>query len=90
MTDAVALKHLGKLTEECGELASAASRCIIQGIDETEPTTGRCNRLWLQDEIADVLANIELVINHFALDVDVIDARAERKQEYLRRWHSGA
>jgi len=90
MTDSVAVKHLGKLAEECGELASAAARCIIQGIDETEPTTDKLNRKWLEDEIADVLANAKLVIDHFGLDNDAIEGRAERKKEYLRRWHAGA
>lgn len=90
MTDPVDLKHLGKFIEECTEAGSAAARCIIQGIDETEPTTGKNNRNWLTEEIADVLANAKLVIDHFGLDNDAIEERAERKKEYLRRWHAGA
>ena len=82
------LKHLGKLAEEANELGSAISRCIIQGIDEREPITHKLNRDWLQDEIADVLANIELVREHFRLDAVSIAARAERKKKHLRGWHS--
>jgi hypothetical protein len=90
MSNPVDLKHLGKFIEECTEAGSAAARCIIQGIDETEPTTGKNNRAWLTEEIADVYANAKLVIDHFGLDENAISVRAERKKEYLRRWHAGA
>lgn len=82
------LKHLGKLAEEVNELGSAISRCIIQGIDEAEPVTGKPNRQWLRDEIADVLANIELVMDHFELDRDGIAERRLRKMKHLRGWHA--
>ena len=87
MTDAVDLKHLGKLAEECGELSSAIARCVIQGIDEREPVTGKVNREWLEDEIADVLASIELVGIRFKLDDDRILERTERKTAQLKQWH---
>lgn len=54
------VKILGKLLEELGELQSAAARCLIQGMDEREPVTGKQNRLWLQEELADVDAGIRL------------------------------
>lgn len=88
MSVAIDLKHLGKLNEELGEATSAVSRCIIQGIDESEPVTGKLNRAWLEDECADVLANIELVINHFGLDYARMLTRVERKKAHLRGWHS--
>lgn len=87
ITDAVDLKHLGKLAEECGELVAAVSRCIIQGVDEAEPVTGKVNRQWLEDEIADVLANIALVEKRFGLDSSRMADRAERKMNHLRKWH---
>lgn len=87
MTDAVDLKHLGKLTEELGECTSAVSRCVIQGIDEAEPSTGEINRDWLAKEIADVLANIDLVIQRFNLNQAKISDRKYKKMEHLRRWH---
>lgn len=58
---AIDLKHLGKLAEELNECGSATARCIIQGMDGCEPESGKPNRQWLQEEIADVLANVELV-----------------------------
>lgn len=82
------LKHLGKLGEELGEAQSAVCRCIIQGINECHPITGKTNREWLEDELADVLANIELVHEHFNLNEDRMGDRVEKKIEHLRGWHS--
>lgn len=87
ITKAIDLKHLGKLQEELGELQSAVARCIIQGINEKEPETGKVNRDWLEEEIADVLANIELNIQHFGLNNTFIGGRLEVKQRRLKVWH---
>ena len=90
MTDPVALKHLGKFAEELGECVAAVTRCIIQGIDECEPVTGKPNRQWLEDEIADVLAGANLVHEHFNLDDLRINVRKGRKIDHLRQWHKMA
>lgn len=90
MSDPVDLKHMGKLLEEAGELVAASSRCVVQGIDEVEPDTGKPNREWLEDEIADVLAGCELATAHFGLDAKRIFDRAEKKKAQLRAWHVAA
>jgi hypothetical protein len=43
-TDPMTLRRMGKLTEELGELQSVAARVVIQGIDETDPSSGKVNR----------------------------------------------
>lgn len=88
MSRPIDLKHLGKLSEELNEAGAAVSRCIIQGIDECEPVTRKPNRQWIEDELADVLANIELVTAHFGLDRDRMSERSYRKMMHLRGWHS--
>lgn len=90
MTNAVDVKHLGKLGEEAGELASAASRCLIQGIYEKEPETGKVNKEWLEDEIADVMANAKLCVDRFGLDDVRIDKRIAEKIKNLEWWHRQA
>lgn len=90
MTDPVDLKTTGKLLEELGECTSAVARCQIQGIDEAEPVTGKVNRVWLEEEIADVLAGIHLTIDRFNLDIGKIQARRVRKITQLKSWHSMA
>jgi hypothetical protein len=88
MSNPLDLKHLGKLIEELNEAGSAASRCLIQGIDEREPITGKLNREWLEDELADVMANIDLVVARFGLDRLRMMDRAGRKKTHLKGWHS--
>lgn len=88
MTKPIDLKHIGKLLEELGEATAAASRCAIQGIEESEPTTGKLNREWLEDELADVQANVQLVVAHFGLDWNRMAKRTGRKKVRLRQWHA--
>ena len=90
MTNSVDLKHLGKLAEELGECISAVSRCVIQGIDEKQPVTGKPNKEWLEDEIADVYANLQLVINRFNLNTNSILHRMKKKEVHLKAWHEKA
>jgi hypothetical protein len=88
MNDPIDLKHLGKLLEECGELISALSRCLIQGINESEPVTAELNKDWLENEIADVIANIQLVEKRFGLIR--LEGRIENKTKRLSAWHDMA
>lgn len=87
VTDPLDLKVLGKLSEELNECGAAVARCIIQGIDEDEPTTGKPNREWLEEEIADVYANLYLVSSRFKLDGQFIAGRVQEKIARLRTWH---
>lgn len=88
ITNKCDLKHLGKLAEELGECGAAVARCIIQGVASVEPVTLKPNHQWLEDEIADVLANIDLCISHFELDPGIIAIRKERKKKMLSDWHN--
>jgi len=87
ITDATDLKYIGKLIEELGELSSALSRCIIQGIDETEPTTGKINRQWIEEELSDVKVNMQLVMDRF--DLHYMMDRINTKRIRLKQWHDG-
>ena len=87
-TDKLELAVLGKLLEELGELSSIVARCIIQGWDADEPITGKPNKQALCEEIADVRANIEHVINHLQLDTWFIKNRKDKKYNYVAKWHN--
>lgn len=80
------LAVLGKLGEEASELGSAISRCIIQGIDESEPRTLKSNRQWLEEEIADVMALTTIAIQRLGLDTEAIMERRRRKIKYKEPW----
>ncbi len=87
MNKAIDLKHLNKLLEELGEATAASARCLAQGINEHEPITGKCNKEWLEEELADVAANIRLVVQHFGLDAERMIARQNKKMAALAQWH---
>jgi hypothetical protein len=86
LTDPVQLKVIGKALEETNELGNALARVLIQGIDECEPTTGKPNREWLEDEGADVMATLGLVIERFGLDYNRMMQRSLDKAERLQTW----
>jgi hypothetical protein len=83
------LAAVGKLGEEAGELASACCRILIQGINESDPGTGKVNRQRLLDEIADVRAVIELVLCQIEIsetELHELFARMNRKYDMKVKW----
>lgn len=86
ITDLRTLKAMGKATEELGECTSAIARCLIQGLDATEPDTGKVNRDWLEEEIADARAMLDELEQDLNLDGPRMAARTARKRAAQRRW----
>ena len=86
ITNKLDLAILGKLGEELSECATAIFRCIIQGIDEKQPVTGKVNKEWLEDEMADIIAMSEFVFQHFNLDRERMTDRARKKHSYKVPW----
>lgn len=84
--DAKQLKIIGKLLEELGELTSATARCMIQGVKESEPITGKPNIDWLTEEVADVYACLVMLRDMYSLDAVVIQDRAAKKKAKLDVW----
>jgi hypothetical protein len=87
MRDPCDLKHHGKHVEELGELVAALGRAICQGMDAVDPKTGKPNRANIQDESADVEAQLILGRLRFGYDRNVMDRRIERKIAQQRVWH---
>lgn len=87
-TDLLMLRRMGKLIEELGELSNVAARCIIQGIDETDPGTGKVNRLRLEHEIADVMAQCRVTIEALGLDMGAISLRSAQKRAQMQEWEA--
>lgn len=56
--DLVIHQALGKAAEETGELAKELARAMIQGLDASDPKTGKTNRQKLLEEIADLDAAV--------------------------------
>jgi NTP pyrophosphatase (non-canonical NTP hydrolase) len=83
-----ALAVLGKSAEETAELNQILARCMIQNLESANPDTGKPNREALEEEIADVIAQIHLLIDEFDLDRAKIMNRVHRKQAYQKSWYS--
>lgn len=83
--DRIRLAVLGKLIEECNELAARAARCIIHGLDEMDPDTGRTNFVELGREISDVDACIGIATSE--LSIPVSNQRTLDKTAGFERWH---
>lgn len=79
------LAVLGKLAEECNELAGRAARCIIQGLDASDPASGRSNREELEREMADVEACMLQAQDR--IGVAFMSDRAEAKYHGFNAWH---
>jgi hypothetical protein len=79
---------VGKLAEECNELAKVCARIEIQGINGIDPDTGRTNLEELWREVADVMAATDVadMVIPIPATVDVRDRR-ERKRNGFLRWH---
>lgn len=87
-TDLMMLRRMGKLQEELAELASVAARCIIQGIDEVDPGSGKVNRQRLIDELADVQAQISCTVQALDLDRNYMARRTAEKTRQMLVWES--
>lgn len=79
------LAVLGKLSEECNELGARAARCVIHGLDQQDPATGRLNREELSREIADVMACIDQAAKRLGIELD--EERFVLKTEGFDHWH---
>ncbi len=87
-TDLMTLRRMGKLGEELGELQAVAARVIIQGIEEIDPSSGELNRLRLENEIADVLAQCGVSIRALHLDYHRILERQAGKEAQMAEWEA--
>ena len=65
-----------------------AARCIIQGIDEIDPGTGKVNRLRLEQELADVIAQCGVTAEALDLDLVAIADRVGQKSAQMDAWEA--
>ncbi|MBB4277061.1 hypothetical protein [Rhizobium mongolense] len=82
--DVLIHQALGKACEEANELSGILARCLIQGLNSSEPVTGKPNRQALSDEIADLDAAVQWLRELIGDEYD--EARADRKLSGFRRW----
>lgn len=84
--DPAQARRIGKTLEELGELTQALARVNIQGINANHVETGKPNLQWLQEETADVLAQIYCNLQFFDFDKEELYKRADRKIVLMEEW----
>lgn len=81
-------RRIGKTLEEAGELVAVLGRISIQGLDAIDPGTGKTNRQRLQEETADVAAQLSKTASYLKLDRQFIEARRDRKMNEMDEWEA--
>lgn len=81
-------KGLAKLIEECGELIQVAGKRLAYYTTEEHPDGGAPLSERLEDEIADVIAACNFVVNVQHLDAERIGHRVLGKVQRFRGWHA--
>lgn len=76
------------LLQILGALQAVAARCVIQGIDEVDPSGGETNRVRFTDAAAETLIQINLSISYFDLDNNGIRLRVTEKKRQMAEWEA--
>jgi NTP pyrophosphatase (non-canonical NTP hydrolase) len=81
-------RRVGKTLEELSELAAVLARISIQGLDSVDPSSGKTNRVRLQEELADVQAQIACTVLTLDLDQRLIARRTMVKMHQMAEWEA--
>lgn len=74
------------LQEECAEVIVEISKCRRFGLDSYHYKTGVKHRDMLEMEIGDVLAMVDILIEHNFVDKDRLNLAKETKRNKLKTW----
>lgn len=75
------------LQEECAEVIVSISKCMRFGPDQMKPGTNGTNFDHLEQEIADVMVMIDLLVSrNVGISTESIEAKTLNKIEKLKKW----
>jgi len=74
------------LQEECAEVIVAVSKISRFGIDNYKPGKPKTNREHLEEEIGDVLAMIDIMLEFDVISLENLKAAKVAKIEKLKKW----
>jgi len=77
---------LNILQEECAEVIQMVSKCRRFGLDQQHLKADKPNRDKLTEEIGDVLAMINLCIEHNIVNQDQVMTAQQNKFKKLKQW----
>jgi NTP pyrophosphatase (non-canonical NTP hydrolase) len=72
--------------EECAEVVVAVSKISRFGLDNYKPGKPLTNRQHLEEEVGDLLAMIDLMLEHSVISSDSVEIARIAKKEKLKKW----
>lgn len=74
------------LSEECAEVIQAISKCHRFGLDNYKPGKPKTNCDHLQEEIGDLLAMVDILLDMQVIDKSSLELAKLAKIEKLKKW----
>ena len=74
------------LQEECAEVIQAVSKISRFGIDNYKPGKPKTNREHHEEELGDMLAMIDIMIELRVISLDNLEIAKKAKIEKLKKW----
>ena len=74
--------------EECAEVSQSVSKIFRFGWDSKHPKTGVNNREHLEEEIGDLLAMVDILVEKCIISDSNVNEARKAKREKLKAWSS--
>jgi NTP pyrophosphatase (non-canonical NTP hydrolase) len=74
------------LQEECAEVIQAVSKISRFGIDNFKPGKPKTNREHLEEELGDMLAMIDIMLEKSVISLEHLEVSKKAKIEKLKKW----
>lgn len=74
--------------EECAEVTQAISKIFRFGFDSQHPVTLKTNQESLEEEVGDLLAMVDIMMEKCIISDSAVNAARQAKREKLKTWSS--
>lgn len=74
--------------EECAEVTQSISKIFRFGFDSVHPITNKTNQQSLEEEVGDLLAMIDIMVEKCVVSDEQINIARKAKREKLKKWSS--
>lgn len=74
------------LQEECAEVIQAVSKISRFGLDNFKPGKPKTNRAHLEEELGDMLAMLDILLEKEIITQSALEAAKQAKIEKLKTW----
>lgn len=74
------------LQEECGEVIVEVSKCRRFGLESNHYKTGLTHAEMLENEIGDVLAMVDILLEQGVISQASLDIAKQNKKDKLKKW----